>query len=617
VTEARAQLGAAEFAFGLQSNGVLLDKDWQAFSEQTGVSLSLSQDGSAYRANRWRFQSRRQYRRIYKRLKKVNIAGILAVLTKNNIRSIIPFMWRSLLRQRNRGFLVNAGEFVKNSPLDPEELTGAQLVRGFYLPLLRWLSFFPWLHEQNTMRFLRDFILNYLYDRQAYSRDNVLDICNMKFCSAGNGIINLLPNGDLWACQCSSGQSAYHLGNIYTLKTDLFELKYFRKLWESAWQVATSVRRAGCDVCAAADICQYGCKAFAQLKTEGLSAIRRELTCVLAKMLKKYFLKNSRDMIFLFALTREMPLRKKGKLAQIQLPVEEETAAGRYTLRAQEKQDLKIITVNGRAYVSFPVNALNFSNRLALCWRNIFKKSKFSRDLDYFDYIEKHYLDLVQQYCNMSEKIYGFPEVLSPDIARTIFLGRPSAEAERSLGKIFFNKLCRHSLLTNAERKNNVALLVTGGCGSGKTSLLSKLDIPRDCALITDIPLCEMRGEINIDELLEKKYIVQILFIYRDPLESFKVVLRRPEVLSEESDFLVENYIDIYMRTIEVAIQLKKKYKEQIAIWFINNTAADLSQITFQPFDELTAKTYAAKYTWESLRQLLQKELRQAMARKV
>jgi uncharacterized protein len=610
VLEARAQLDGAEFAFGMQSNGVLLDKDWQTFSAQTGVSFSLSQDGDTYQANRWRFHNRRQYHRVYQRLKKINIAGILAVLTKNNIRSIIPFMWRSLFRQRNRGFLAKAGEFVKDSPFAAEELTGAQLVRGFYLPLLRWLSFFPWLHERDTMHFLRDFVLNYLYDRQAYSRDDVLGICNLKFCSAGNGIINLMPNGDLWACQCSSGQDTYHLGNIYTLQTDLFELKYFLKLWESALQMAASVRHAGCDVCTAADICHYGCKALAQLKTGERFSIRRGLTCVIAKMLKKYFLKNSYDMIFLFALIRKMPLRKKGKLAQLQLPAGEETAAGSYVLQAQEKQDLKIITVNGRAYVIFPVNALNFSNRLALSWRNIFKKSKFNKDLDYFDYIERHYLELLRQYRNLSEEIYGSSEVISPDLVCTILRRKWSDAEARSLDKMFFDKLYRHNLLTNAGRKDNTALLINGGPGSGKTSLLSKLDIPCACTLVIDRWFCE------IDTLLEQGYIVQILFVYRDPLEAFKAVLCRPGVLDEECDLLAEKHSDTHVRVMERVIQLNQKYQERIVIWFIDNTSTDLSRLTFQPFDELIAKTYMAKYTRESLRQLCQKEMQKVMFKK-
>ncbi|GBR73264.1 putative anaerobic sulfatase maturase [Candidatus Termititenax aidoneus] len=377
IDEAQQQLGADKVIWAMQTNGTLLNEEWQHFAKKNKVKISVSLDGYNYGQNRLRFK-KNAFKNYFRRMLAVKPVGALALLTKNNLSNMVFHIWFMYFKFKI-GVRVNPAEFVDGPAVNPQEISGQQLARKFYLPLLRWSALFPCLAEHLLRGFLQSFFLETIYTKMTQNNETDLAcrLCSAKFCSAGNGIINLLPNGALWACQRSQGLEDYRMGSVFESAIDPFGLKHFNKLYALALPQARTIRELRCDVCFAADICNYGCKAFGLLKTQGRATIRKELVCEAAQIVREYFSRNIYDMLFVYARLSDFSIRAARSRVKIYLPQKLNYDAVRYELKnindhnisiAQDKED--------NVYIAFSRKNLSLGNRLILSAQNFIQKGK-------------------------------------------------------------------------------------------------------------------------------------------------------------------------------------------------------------------------------------------------
>jgi len=346
-------------SFGLQTNGTLLDAGWQEFAAKNNVSPSISLDGLDYRANKFRFVNSHSFRQANPLRKKLNIAGVLALLTKNNVTKMPAYMLYLFCKYKISTIRANVAEFVNADADCTKELTGKQLVEKFYIPVLRLISFFPKICEHHIQFFLDKFVISYLYTPGAETPDLPRFICEAKFCGAGNTIINLLPDGTLWACQRSLGLPSYRMGNIYEETPDIFGIFSFNKLFALGCQMAKSVRAKGCDTCFAADICNYGCRAFGLLKTGGASTIREDQACDVYKYLKKYLFRDVYNHIILYALLHRLPVCCEKRQVKIAFSP---FAGTDFALTRIRDRNIQVFPENGQIWLTIPRNKINRRN---------------------------------------------------------------------------------------------------------------------------------------------------------------------------------------------------------------------------------------------------------------
>lgn len=377
INEAQQQLGADKVVWAMQTNGTLLNKEWQHFAKRNKVKISISLDGYNYGQNRLRFK-KNVFKDYFRQMMAAKPVGALALLTKNNLSNMFFYILFMYFKFKI-GVRVNPAEFIDDPAINPQEITGEQLARKFYLPLLRWSALFPCLAERLLQGFLQNFFLETIYTKMAQNNeaDLVCRLCNAKFCSAGNGIINLLPDGTLWACQRSQGLENYRMGSVFENTVDPFGLKHFNKLYALALPQARAIRELRCDVCFAADICNYGCKAFGLLKTQGRTTIRKELVCEATQIVREYFSRNIYDMLFVYARLSGFSIRATRFRVRIYLPQKLSRDAVFYELKniydhnisiAQDKED--------NIYIAFSQKNLNLGNRLILTTQNLIQKER-------------------------------------------------------------------------------------------------------------------------------------------------------------------------------------------------------------------------------------------------
>jgi radical SAM protein with 4Fe4S-binding SPASM domain len=375
IDRARWRLGPKNVSFGMQCNGTLLNADWQAFAVKNDCHISISLDGFNYHTNRFRFPDKRSFKRLNPLRKKIKISGVLALLTKNNVRWMVFYMLWLYFKHHRYDMRANVAELVYGDDWQSQELTGEQLVTRYYIPVLRVLSFFPHINEFHINYFLASFVIRYIYTRIP-GQDNANSqyaLCGAKFCGAGNGIINLLPDGTLWACQRSLGLAAYRLGNIYDDTPEPWGLASLGQLVALALPAARSARERGCDACFAADICDHGCRAFSLLKSDGTSTIEDDLDCAVHKALKKYLYQDIYNNIILYALLNKMPVQTKKSLVNIYLPLRTSLDGESYRLAGIRDQNIQVFNQNGRSYIAIPKNKVNRRN---LFWAAVSKRPK-------------------------------------------------------------------------------------------------------------------------------------------------------------------------------------------------------------------------------------------------
>lgn len=193
------------------------------------------------------------------------------------------------------------------------------------------------------------------------------------------------------------------------------------------------------------------------------------------------------------------------------------------------------------------------------------------------------YPKLVQEYAKLEESKGG--KVLNTDIAREL---SPDYAANRTLSaKVHepasaFVKQLYAEKLAQPFKPNSTVLFTGGGTGAGKTTALENLfpNLSQQAEMIYDTNLNKLESATKkIDQALEAGRNVNIVYVYRDPVESLtEGALTRAErmkkALGSGRTVPIEEHLKTHVGVREVIPQLMEQYKDnpKVSIGVINNT---------------------------------------------
>jgi hypothetical protein len=222
--------------------------------------------------------------------------------------------------------------------------------------------------------------------------------------------------------------------------------------------------------------------------------------------------------------------------------------------------------------------------------------------------LDKEYPDLVNQYQLLAESKGG--KVLNTDIAREL---SPDYAANRTLSanvhepaSAFVKQLYAQKLAQPAV-PNSTVLFTGGGTGAGKTTALENAfpSLSKQAEMIYDTNLNKLESATKkIDQALETGRNVNIVYVYRDPVESLtEGALTRAERMKQElgsgRTVPIEEHLKTHVGVREVIPQLMEQYKDnpKVSIGVINNTfgkgnarASTLEELPMFNPDEMGAK---------------------------
>jgi hypothetical protein len=201
----------------------------------------------------------------------------------------------------------------------------------------------------------------------------------------------------------------------------------------------------------------------------------------------------------------------------------------------------------------------------------------------YQNRLDKEYSTLVNDYAKLEESRGG--KVLNTDIAREL---SPEYAANRTLSanvhepaSAFVKQLYAEKLAQPA-KPNSTVLFTGGGTGAGKTTALEKLfpNISQQAEMIYDTNLNKLESATKkIDQALDAGRNVNIVYVYRDPVESLtEGALTRAERMKKElgsgRTVPIEEHLKTHVGVREVIPQLMEQYKDnpKVSIGVINNT---------------------------------------------
>lgn len=201
----------------------------------------------------------------------------------------------------------------------------------------------------------------------------------------------------------------------------------------------------------------------------------------------------------------------------------------------------------------------------------------------YQNRLDNEYSTLVNDYANLQESRNG--KVLNTDIAREL---SPEYAANRTLSanvhepaSAFVKQLYADKLAQPAN-PNSTVLFTGGGTGAGKTTALENLfpNLSQKAEMIYDTNLNKLESATKkIDQALEAGRNVNIVYVYRDPVESLtEGALTRAERMKKElgsgRTVPIEEHLKTHVGVREVIPQLMEQYKDnpKVSIGVINNT---------------------------------------------
>jgi len=118
---------------------------------------------------------------------------------------------------------------------------------------------------------------------------SVGDICYTRYCGAGNGILEVEPDGTTLFCGRNSEKSNNVSSGNVTSK-DVGELIHTHKMWQFHRSKADAVIERKCNLCSSQAFCDYGCLSFSYQKYG--KGIIDDATCEFNKGLSEFFNKN-------------------------------------------------------------------------------------------------------------------------------------------------------------------------------------------------------------------------------------------------------------------------------------------------------------------------------------
>lgn len=291
--------------FSMQSNLTLFDDKMLKVIKEFNIQVGGSYDGLGT-SNSLRTEdfNDKDYLSILNNFKKYSIMrpGLLSVITKANIKSfraIQKYMAKTLGQSQTKANIV---EDVITEGKSPIEVTGLEFFEYIYKPAIETFLKKKSLEtiDSNVDRLLEQFFKYSFLGEVPYSEKVN---CGAKYCGAGLNVIEVDPNGKIYACgrYSEEGESSY-VGSIF--EEDFFNLKQITKHMELTRQKQLFIRdHKMCDTCFASPICDRGCMAFHYSKF-GTWGIRRDLVCARFQPLMEYMLLHQKEIIKAYILAK-------------------------------------------------------------------------------------------------------------------------------------------------------------------------------------------------------------------------------------------------------------------------------------------------------------------------
>lgn len=238
------------FFYDIQTNGILLDNQWGQFLKQNNVSVGISIDGpeSLHELHRKAKNGQPHFHKVLgaiEILKAYRIPyGGLAVLTEDSLSYKGNYL--SFFAQLGIPLLDILPAFYNAE----DDLSSATQGDDFFIQLFN--EWYP-IRDRITVTLFSDIIKK--IELFQGKRRSVSILCELTGQCGRN--ISILPNGDVFPCECLTSLSRMRLGNIYeTPLPEIFDSKVFFEFQN----IANTVSDA-CFCCDVFDICKAGCLA--------------------------------------------------------------------------------------------------------------------------------------------------------------------------------------------------------------------------------------------------------------------------------------------------------------------------------------------------------------------
>lgn len=217
------------------------------------------------------------------------------------------------------------------------------------------------------------------------------------------------------------------------------------------------------------------------------------------------------------------------------------------------------------------------------------------KEKEVFDYMRINLVELEREY------FADYGDILSQDFAKNLFecLGynklKPEGSSDFSrAGWSFINYLYEKQLVLNRGAGNESVLITGGGTGAGKTTTALQISKEYDYPFINDTNIFyEERTAVHINKALEYGYRVQVLFIYRDPVDAYiNGVLKR--IRKGGHLVTIENHVKITNQVRENINAIAASCRNGLDIYIFDNEgdAEKRDEVFTISIDELNRKQY-------------------------
>ncbi|HBD95022.1 MAG TPA: hypothetical protein DC057_12720 [Spirochaetia bacterium] len=285
--------------FSMQTNLTNIDDDWAHLFVQYGMTIGVSLDGIKSRDNVLRKKGYDFVEKL-KILKKHKINfGALMIMTQKSIKR---FFYNAMIFHKKYGVnavRANYVEALEENKFCYPELTGDELYKGVFLPVMNYFFKKKKIIECHTNELLIRFINSILFEKIDYKNNFGSFICGPKFCAGGNSFVAVEPNGDIKMCDRYFGLDEYNIGNV-NINKDLFGITSMQQILKSQLEWISLLEEKECDMCFAQDTCYYSCIPFVKRKF-GKSIIRENIVCEYHKKVKTYLMNNRYKVIYSYA----------------------------------------------------------------------------------------------------------------------------------------------------------------------------------------------------------------------------------------------------------------------------------------------------------------------------
>lgn len=288
-----------KFRFGIQTNGTLLSPEILSLLHDYDFSIGMSFDGGIKTSNTARTRkSIKDYLKTIKSIRQIGInPGLLTVISKENLAFSKQNQKWLYKHGWNNGKWNYVEDVLNNGAL---EVTPEEFFSQVAVPVLKYLQKTKGqkFQESNLTNSILVYWQSKLQNFNTLDKQNSIGCCYIKFCGAGSRVLEISPDGQVNYCgRYARDDETSKCSNIFD--TDFLRAASRKMFYRHIYLKHQLILEHHCDLCPAADLCDYGCLAFHYVKT-GQFGIRTDLVCAYYKKLKQYFIEHEPELFEIY-----------------------------------------------------------------------------------------------------------------------------------------------------------------------------------------------------------------------------------------------------------------------------------------------------------------------------